>query len=250
MSVRWIFLAACLAILPAVSGPAAAGKTAGGGGSCAECHRGLKGPDDLKHTYPDWKRSVHAAAGVGCEACHGGDPVKTGREAAHAGVLPSSQPGSPVYFTVIPKTCGVCHAKELAAFRRSVHYRELQTSGRGPNCVTCHGAMASRVLEPKTMEMTCTLCHRRPTQAYAARMSLTHSADQVRRLGRAVERGRQAGVDVTAQARELADLTARQARAVVDWHTFDMAGVLGATQAVSRRAATATNELKLKGAGE
>ena len=239
-------LPAVLAALLAVAGPA----VAGGAGSCASCHRGVKGTSDLSHTYADWRRSVHAAAGVGCEACHGGDPARAGREAAHAGVLPSGQAASRVYFTAIPKTCGACHAKELAAFRRSAHYRELQTSGRGPNCITCHGAMASHILEPKTMEMTCTLCHRRPTQAYAARLSLNQSADQLRRLARAVERGRTAGVDVAPQARELADLTARQAGAVVDWHTFAMADVLSATQAVSRRAAMAVNELKLKGVRE
>jgi hypothetical protein len=237
------FLAAFLAVLPAAGIVAAPG----GAGSCASCHRGLTGPDDLKHTYADWKGSVHAAAGVGCEACHGGDPSKADRQAAHAGILPSGQAGSRVYFTVIPKTCGGCHAKELEAFRRSAHYRELQSTGRGPNCVTCHGAMASHVLDPKTMEMTCTLCHRRPTRAYAARLSLIHAGDQLQRLRRAVDLGTRAGIDVSAQARELVELTALQGRAVVNWHTFSMDQVLDETQAVSRRAATATNELELKG---
>jgi hypothetical protein len=74
-------------------------------------------------------------------------------------VLRSSDRASPLYYTRIPQTCGRCHATQFAYFRSSVHFARLVSDGRGPNCVTCHGAMATSVLTPEAVLGTCSACH-------------------------------------------------------------------------------------------
>jgi hypothetical protein len=126
---------------------------------CVTCHARQSGTSGPGHGFAAWRASPHATAGVTCDACHGGNPTATDTAAAHRGILPSSDQGSSVFFTRIPNTCGRCHAAELAYFRTSLHYARLETDGRGPNCVTCHGSMATKVLTPERLLGTCTACH-------------------------------------------------------------------------------------------
>ena len=214
--------------------------------SCVACHESAVGVPYLEHNLADWKKSPHAKAAITCEACHGGDATKTEKAAAHAGMLPSTDPKSRVYFTGIPETCGACHAAEAAAFRKSRHSAELKSSGRGPNCVTCHGSMANHVLAPRELEMTCTLCHRRPTQAYATLLSLDTAGQAIGRLSKKIDRASASGVDVRAQQESLARAKAAYRSAVVDWHTFKMEAVLKASQEAAKQANTASRDLELK----
>ncbi|MBI4542344.1 MAG: hypothetical protein HY705_04885 [Gemmatimonadetes bacterium] len=128
-------------------------------GQCAACHERLPGASGAGHGFTAWRGSRHGAVGVGCEACHGGNASTPDREAAHRGMRRSSDPESPVYFRRIPDTCGRCHAAELAYFRSSIHFARLRSDGRGPNCVTCHGSMATSLLAPEQVLRTCSACH-------------------------------------------------------------------------------------------
>jgi hypothetical protein len=143
----------------ALAAPPGHAQQAAPASECVTCHSRLSETSGAGHGFAAWRESRHAAAGVNCEACHGGDPAATDTAAAHRGVLPSSNRASPVFFTRIPNTCGKCHAAEVAYFRTSLHYARLETDGRGPNCVTCHGAMATRVLTPERLLGTCSACH-------------------------------------------------------------------------------------------
>jgi len=216
------------------------------GSSCIACHETLEGVAYVDHNFTDWKNSVHQRAGLSCEACHGGDPAKTDQVGAHAGVRPSTDRSSSVYFTRIPETCGRCHSSELAAFRKSAHYKELQRTGKGPNCATCHGSMANFVLAPRDLERTCTLCHRRPTQAYATLMSLNNLTGALRKLEAALKESSSARLDVAPQQKDCDE--ARQGyRATLEaWHTFDMPQVLKSSQELTKRVRTAQTELELK----
>ncbi len=127
--------------------------------TCVACHSLQSGNTEGGHGFAAWKSSPHAAAGVTCEACHGGNPAAADPAEAHQGVKRSSDQASRVYFTRVPSTCGQCHASEAGYFRSSVHYARLESDGRGPNCVTCHGSMATRVLTPDSALGTCTACH-------------------------------------------------------------------------------------------
>ncbi|HVO35601.1 MAG TPA: cytochrome c3 family protein [Gemmatimonadales bacterium] len=127
--------------------------------TCVACHSLQSGTTEAGHGFAAWRSSPHAAAGITCEACHGGNPAAPDPADAHKGVNPSGDPASRVYFSRVPQTCGQCHASEAGYFRTSVHYARLQSDGRGPNCVTCHGSMATRILTPDSALGTCTACH-------------------------------------------------------------------------------------------
>jgi hypothetical protein len=214
---------------------------------CVTCHRTAGGVPYLQHTYSDWGQSPHARAGVTCEACHGGDPAQKETAAAHEGMLPSTNERSRVYYTRLPASCGECHKPEFAAFKKSAHYRELRTSGKGPNCITCHGSMANAVPTPQELETTCTLCHRRPTQAYATLLSLNNAGAALRRLEAGLAQARAALTNVGPQEAEYQQALLLHQNALQDWHTFLMPEVLRASQKVVKTAASAENELILKG---
>jgi hypothetical protein len=127
--------------------------------TCVGCHSLQSGATEAGHGFAAWRSSRHAAAGVGCDACHGGNPAAKDPADAHQGVSRSNDQASRVYFTRVPETCGRCHASEAGYFRSSIHYARLQSDGRGPNCVTCHGSMATRILMPDSVLVTCTACH-------------------------------------------------------------------------------------------
>ncbi|MDP2600480.1 MAG: hypothetical protein Q8P84_07110 [Deltaproteobacteria bacterium] len=166
LKLAWLFFVPLFFIIPSASAKE---------GSCAQCHQTLKTSSLLEHNYADWKGSIHAQKGVGCEACHGGNPATTDPVKAHQGVLPSGNKSSSVYFKNVGKTCGKCHAAEYTEFRKSAHYRMLQNTGKGPNCLTCHGSMATTVMKYKEMESTCSLCHGKPSLAAKA-LSLIDTA--------------------------------------------------------------------------
>jgi hypothetical protein len=214
--------------------------------NCVTCHKTVTSVTYLEHNFGDWDKSVHSSAGVTCQVCHGGDPTKADAAAAHAGVLRSTDPKSPVYFTRIPETCGGCHKAELDAFHRSGHFKELQRTGKGPNCVTCHGSMANHVLAPRDLEATCTLCHKRPTQAYATLIALNGLKSSLRNLDEAVKKARAANIDVTAQQQEYDACLKKHQSVLEEWHTFDMPRVLKDVQELTRRARTAYSEVQIK----
>lgn len=126
---------------------------------CVVCHGRLGDSTGAGHGFAAWRGSPHAAAGVACVACHGGNASATDAATAHQGVRPSRDPSSPVFFTSIPNTCGRCHAAEAGYFRTSLHFARLESDGRGPNCVTCHGSMATSVLTAERLLATCSACH-------------------------------------------------------------------------------------------
>jgi hypothetical protein len=152
-------------------------------GRCADCHlagaalaaRGPTGDRSTRATREltrvptnlfarlhlvDWEYSLHNRHGIGCDACHGGNPDTSDVFQAHRGMLNARNPASPIHPRNLPATCGRCHPGPFAAFKRSRHY-ELLRSGddRVPNCAACHGEAAARLLPPRTLEAECARCH-------------------------------------------------------------------------------------------
>ena len=214
--------------------------------SCAACHRAIQGVPYVQHDFSDWKASPHARARVSCEACHGGDPAQKDKAQAHRAMLSSRDAKSPVYYTRVPATCGACHQAEFAAFRKSAHYQELRRSGRGPNCVTCHGSMANSVLGPRGLETTCALCHRKPTQAYEARIALDRCQAELARLEAQLKAARGSGADLARQKQELEAAQGLYRQAAQGWHAFKIPKVLQAAADISRRVKAAAAEVRLK----
>jgi len=100
---------------------------------CLNCHT----TSQTSFATEDWARSLHALAGIGCEACHG---------AHESGFVP--HPG--------PDRCRACHPQQEMEMRRGEH-RDVADSGL--RCDSCHRAHAFDLEEVK-QPSACTSCHR------------------------------------------------------------------------------------------
>ena len=182
--------------------------------SCVKCHQGQKQTQKLEHNYSDWKQSIHAAKGVTCESCHGGDAATSDPVKAHQGVLSSRDKNASIYFQNIPNTCGKCHSQELEQFKTSVHYKMLERSGKGPNCLTCHGAMATTVLTAADLDQTCSLCHAKPTRAAKALKLMDSIKNALAHLKKTEKK-----------SAAVKDFEMRYDEIKKEWHSFDIADV-------------------------
>ena len=52
----------------------------------------------------------------------------------------------------------------LERFVKSRHFEQLKITGRGPNCITCHGALNARVYSTTTVQRACSTCHTTKTK--------------------------------------------------------------------------------------
>lgn len=189
---------------------------------CVSCHQKISGPKYVGHNFADWQKSVHAAKGIHCSACHGGNPETQDPVQAHQGVLSSRDKNSNVHFQKIPQTCGQCHQTEFQEFKKSVHYSRLLDTGKGPNCLTCHGAMATTILAYSDMEKTCSLCHGKPMAAGKA-LSLLHSVKQSLQIY--VKRK---------DAPKKEEFVKRYDAIQKKWHSFDVNAVVEEAQALMK----------------
>ncbi len=203
--------------------------------SCVQCHSRLPGSSFVGAKSHSWSGSIHEKRGVTCDKCHGGVPGEAGQKEAHAGVLGSSNPASPVYFKNIPSTCGKCHGAEFYKFTQSKHYKILQAAGRGPECVTCHGSMVTGILTPDTIAAVCQQCHNErmgtfpyvPEKAKAVLLLLTESStllDASAKLYYPAEGSEQAAA--------LRDARSSLQTAKLDWHRFDLDTIIADLQSV------------------
>ena len=206
--------------------------------SCVLCHKKLAADTFVGHSFQDWENSIHQKKGVSCHSCHGGNPEASDKEKAHQGIQLSTQQGSSLYFTNIPETCGQCHSEILGQFKKSAHYSELKASGRGPNCLTCHGSMATWVLRPDQMEQTCTLCHKKPMQAQATLMTLGVAQSNIEKLSSMVPADKK-------QQEAYKALQADLDSTVQLWHSFDMTKVLEESRRLIRRSRELSTDWKL-----
>ena len=100
---------------------------------CLNCHT----TSQTSFATEDWAASLHALAGIGCEACHG---------THEAGFVP--HPG--------PDRCRACHPQQEMEMRRGQH---LDAPDSGLRCDSCHRAHAFDLEEVK-QPSACTSCHR------------------------------------------------------------------------------------------
>jgi len=147
------------------------------GGTCVGCHLELDEPS-LRDPAASFARDVHDRTGLGCVACHGGDPAA---EDADEAMSPSRGfKGSPS-FREIPILCGSCHADQafiktfspnlatdqLAQYRTSIHGKKVfEGDSNAATCISCHGVHGilraddsrSPVYPTRVVE-TCASCH-------------------------------------------------------------------------------------------
>ncbi len=142
--------------------------------SCLECHLQLE--DDLKAPAEAFQADIHRQFGLGCQDCHGGNPLEEDIELAKD----KSFKGAPAR-AKIPEACGSCHSDSAFMRRYNPNLRVGQlelywTSRHGQTlkkgdarvavCTDCHGVhgiQTSNFPKSKTFAWnipeTCGRCH-------------------------------------------------------------------------------------------
>jgi nitrate/TMAO reductase-like tetraheme cytochrome c subunit len=122
---------------------------------CIQCHDSDMMKPAFRPIPGEWRQSWHYQNGVACNDCHGGDP----KDAAMAMSPERGFVGAPKYQQV-PAFCGKCHIGILKNYTESGHGKALKASGKGPNCVTCHGSHnVQRANIDVINEQRCSQCH-------------------------------------------------------------------------------------------
>lgn len=164
-------------LIPAAWTAPVRGQGQGQGGNCQTCH-GALGDDRLGGPARAFPSDIHAARGLGCASCHGGDPTVPGL----MGMDPAKGfVGKPTRRQV-PQFCGRCHANaefmrrynpslrvdQIAEYVTSVHGHRLTELGdtNVATCVSCHPAHQIRPssdalssVHPQRVAETCASCH-------------------------------------------------------------------------------------------
>lgn len=241
--IRPLLLLALLALLPVLG--AAPQSVSAEQDSCVWCHQ----RPELKVTnkklfdyFQRWSLSVHAAEGVTCAECHGGNPETRQKAAAH-GTKPigAAEKTSPVNYRNIPQTCAQCHEAFFDQYRLSNHFRHLtgKDQEQGPNCVTCHASVSTKVLNVNTVRATCELCHNQKTENHpdipAQAERLLGDFLSIQRFSRYLSLKKRQFADRVA----LTDIEERSEKLFIEWHSFDLT-------AIERRTAELLTLLKQK----
>ncbi|MCE8425386.1 MAG: cytochrome c3 family protein [Candidatus Methanoperedens sp.] len=131
------------------------------GNSCIVCHENTT--EKIARTdYQQWMLSRHAAAGITCDNCHGGNFNSSIKEEAHIGVE-GQEGANNTFIRNLPETCGKCHVDELKQFKNSAHFEKLDAFDHAPTCYTCHRPHTFSVLNSTEFHDFCTRCHNSDT---------------------------------------------------------------------------------------
>jgi len=159
---------AATALIFAVSGPFSTVSAGEAANSCIGCHGDPKFRITNKQIYRyfrDWELSIHAAEGVTCVECHGGDPGRSEKQNAHGKDI--TQLLTPVKYEKISSTCGKCHEANAKNYEKSKHYRSLIERGSSlptPTCVNCHGSINTAIPSSDAVTELCSHCHNAVTE--------------------------------------------------------------------------------------
>jgi hypothetical protein len=201
---------------------------------CVRCHSALSAPAEMSKRFLDWRTSVHKAAGVSCDKCHGGNALVGDYASAHSGVFSPSNVKSSLNESNAPETCGRCHLAVANAFIESDHYRRLKSSGLGPSCINCHSHMGSSVTRaPIEGTSLCTFCHnsvngllpQRPEIVKRAKSTLdaiSRTNSMVTWIDELLADARTRKLDVAAEENDFKLLMSSLANAKSAWHVFNL----------------------------
>jgi hypothetical protein len=210
--------------------------------TCVSCHVDEE-DEELSDPVEQWRRSVHAAADVTCDGCHGGDPFEEDEELSmdedEAGFI-----GSPGWADV-PEMCGACHEEILDGYNQSVMAGHIELGTRVAVCTTCHMTEGHAITAATPGEIfteeLCGECHD-AARAFELRDLLARTTSQIVSVDAEVGKIRGA-IDTTRLDRDLREL---RARVTVIAHTYDskrIAEVASVCEARLRAVSEETREL-------
>ncbi len=147
---------------------------------CTSCHSDAAfmkryNPQPFVFSMPEFQTSVHwkrISAGdvkaATCTSCHG----------LH-GILPHTDPRSPVYHRNVPTTCAKCHNAQYMAgralptdqftkYKTSVHGQAVLERGDpgAPACNNCHGNHGAAPPDVSDIDFVCGRCHGREGELF------------------------------------------------------------------------------------
>jgi nitrate/TMAO reductase-like tetraheme cytochrome c subunit len=178
----------------------ATGATAAGSNEpvCIQCHDSEMMKPALRKIPGEWRQSWHYQNGVACNDCHGGDPT----DAAMAMSPQRGFVGAPKY-QAVPEFCGRCHIGILKNYLESGHGKALKASGRGPNCVTCHGSHGIQKASIDIInEQRCTQCHSYE-RARIMKQALFSTEKKIRDIDNALKKLKSQGIYTEEEDRAL-----------------------------------------------
>jgi hypothetical protein len=153
---------------------------------CIRCHSAM--PGRLGEPVKLWRGSIHAANGIACNDCHGGDP----KDAANAMSPARGFLGVPKE-PAIPDFCGRCHVGVKNDYLQSAHGKALGKGG--PTCVTCH---SNHLVLKATLdiinEKNCSRCHSFE-QARILREAMQQTEGLIVSIGKRIDGYKSEGVD-------------------------------------------------------
>jgi len=209
---------------------------------CLICHAAKTMKPAYRKVVPEWRQSVHYKNGIACNDCHGGDPnnIALAMSPAHGFV------GVPTYQGVM-QFCGKCHIDILKSCcmggaRHSInmggapctnsHCVALMTTGKGPNCVTCHGAHEVKKANINLINpQLCGRCH-----SYALAKTMKAALWKTEKKIEALQKNLKtlkAGLIPTSDAEQVLYRTKESYRSL--FHTVDVKMVQDKTAAYDRK---------------
>jgi hypothetical protein len=158
----WACVLLAMTVLPGVAEPALSDSQEPdrfATNACVQCHRDLPGRSS-QIVDLEWKHSVHYAAGVGCDGCHGGDPSVNAEQfqSRQALKLASHRRRNPEFLVLhdtgrefvssvrgrsVSYFCGMCHDEIKEKHLGSPHGKFGD-----PTCLYCHGQGSHKIEEP------------------------------------------------------------------------------------------------------
>jgi hypothetical protein len=149
---------------------------------CAKCHADAAfmkryNPQPYIFSMAEFRTSVH------CKKISEGDTKVATCTNCHGvhGILPHTDPNSPVYHTNVPATCAHCHNPEYmkgrtvptnqyALYQQSVHGIALLQKGdlSAPACNNCHGNHGAVPPNTRDISRVCGNCHGREGELFEA----------------------------------------------------------------------------------
>lgn len=154
---------------------------------CIDCHVSDLIKEDYREIPAEWRKSWHYRNAVSCQDCHGGDPQDAARSMKpEAGFKGTPKPKE------IPEFCGKCHLGIKENYLESGHGKALKTTGKGPNCVTCHHSHDVQKADINIInEKLCGVCHSydRAREMKAALLLTEQKLDEIDRNLKALKSG-------------------------------------------------------------
>jgi len=154
---------------------------------CIDCHVSDLINEDYREIPAEWRKSWHYKYGVTCQDCHGGDPQDAARSMKpEAGFLGVPKPKE------VPEFCGKCHLGIKENYLESGHGKALKSTGKGPNCATCHHSHDIQKADINIInEKLCDVCHSydRAREMKAALLLTEQKIDEIDRNLKALKAG-------------------------------------------------------------